>query len=132
MTTNIPTRAAIAAAEPLDFPDRRPARQELTITVHCRVNGFDTELCFSGQVEQLDAITKRLASLGAEPAATAPISTMVEKPRKAAQRVQPAYNDAGEACCPVHNRALKEGKWGLFCSAKDQESGEYCRLKFTE
>jgi hypothetical protein len=117
-------------AEPLDFPDRRP-KPEITITVHCRVNGFDTELCFSGQVEQLDAITRRLASLGAEPVGRAAPPATEKKPR--AERVEPIYNGDGDACCPKHKKPLKDGKWGLYCPAKDDSTERgYCALKFID
>jgi hypothetical protein len=53
--------------------------------------------------------------------------------RKAAERVQATYNSAGEPCCPKHNRALKEGQYGLYCPAKDDTTERgYCALKFKD
>jgi hypothetical protein len=46
--TTLPSRAQIDRAEPLDFPDRKPAKQELTITIHARIDGYDCEICFTG------------------------------------------------------------------------------------
>lgn len=56
-------------------------------------------------------------------------------------RVKPHYNDAGEACCPVHGKRLNEREWEgrtfWSCPAKaDTAKGEkanakgYCSLKF--
>lgn len=43
------------------------------------------------------------------------------------------YNDAGEACCPQHERPLKEGRWGYYCSAKDERGKNgYCTFKIKE
>lgn len=51
------------------------------------------------------------------------------KPRT--ERVQPSYNDAGDPCCPKHRKPLREGKFGLFCPAKDDTTEHgYCALKF--
>ena len=50
-----------------------------------------------------------------------------------AQRAQPEYNGAGEACCPKHKKALREGKFGLYCPAKDDSTERgYCALRFAE
>jgi len=133
MTTTMPSRAAIDRAEPLDFPDRRPKAEPLTITVHAVVAGFATELCFTGSIDQLPALAARLVALGATPTSkpathTAPLNG--SKPK--AERVTPAYDGDGQPICPTHKKALKEGKWGLYCSAKDRDTDEYCRLKFAE
>lgn len=134
MSTQLPTRAQIDRAEPLDFPDR-PARQDLTITVRATIDGFPTEVCFTGSIDQLLQVTRKLRSLGGEPTIapalhTAPLGN--GKPK--AQRVEPAYNGAGEACCPKHTgKVLKEGKFGLYCPAKDESTERgFCALKFTE
>lgn len=134
MSTTLPSRAAIDAAEPLSFETRKPARQDLTLTVKARVNGFDVDICFSGQLEQLDAITKRLAALGAEPVSAAPRPTSPApngKPK--AKYVQPEYNADGDPLCPKHHKPLKAGSWGLYCSAKDDSTERgYCSIKFAE
>jgi hypothetical protein len=114
------------------------ARQDLTITITARFDGFDTEVCFSGQLDQLPAITKRIRELGGEPTAphTAPLGG--DTPRRiAAERVEPIYQPDGTACCPVHKKPLSEGQYGLFCSAKaqpgdTQNSKGYCALRFKD
>lgn len=136
MTTQLPTRAQIDRAEPLDFPQRPKA--DLTITVKATIDGFPTEVCFTGSIDQLLGVTKRLRELGAEPTVapathTAPLST----PRKAAQTVEPIYQPDGTACCPVHRKPLVEGRYGLYCPSRatgDQAANDkgYCSLKFAE
>ena len=129
--TTLPNRSQVDRAPALAFVERDKARQELTITITARINGFDCDLCFSGQVEQLDAITKRLLDLGAMP--SAPAGPAAAPARKPAQRVEPVYNGAGDACCPKHNKVLKEGQYGLYCPAKDDSTDRgYCALKFKD
>jgi hypothetical protein len=136
MTTTPLTKAAVDKAEPLAFPERKPARADLTITIRARIDGFDTEICFTGAADQLLAVTKRLREIGAEPvsapASTLPKSSLVSLPTSKAKRVEPVYLEDGTPMCPTHGKELKEGKWGLFCSAKDKDTGEYCKLKFAE
>jgi hypothetical protein len=104
-----------------------PTRQELTITVKATIDGFPVDVCFSGSIDQLLGVTKRLREMGAAPTVAAPPT------RKAAERVQPTYNGAGEPCCPKHNRTLKEGQYGLYCSAKDDTTERgYCALEFKD
>jgi hypothetical protein len=129
--TALPTRAQVERAEPLEFATPpRSARNDLTITVKARVAGFDTEVCYTGSIEQLDSLVKRLRELGAEPAGVAVAAAPATK--QPAKRVQPAYNGDGEPICPTHGTKLREGRWGLFCPTKDKQSGEYCKLKFEE
>jgi hypothetical protein len=110
----------------------QPPRQELTLTVHATIDGFPTEVCFSGSIDQLLDVTKRLRALGASPT-IAPAAPAAAPARKPAQRVEPAYDGNGEPCCPKHNRALKEGQYGLYCSAKDDSTERgFCSLKFKD
>lgn len=126
------TKQQVDAAPPLDFKERQP-RQELTIAIRCRVEGFETEITFNGDIDQLKRVAAKLAALGIEPASSAPAAPQPE--RKAAKRVQPAYDGDGEPCCPVHKRKLSEGQYGLYCSAKAaagdvSDKRGYCGLKF--
>jgi hypothetical protein len=125
--STLPSRAAVERAEPLTFEGRKPAKQDLLITVKAELDHFPIELSFSGSVDQLPAIVKRLRALGAsEPVSAAPTTPPASTNGKA--KVAPEYNDAGEECCPNHHRKLRgPNQWGkLFCSAKD-EAGEYCK-----
>lgn len=137
--TTMPSRAAIDRAEPLSFDQRKPARNDLTITITAVVDGFPVEICFTGALDQLEAITRRLRDMGASPAGVHQLAPVAAPSvaRKPAERVEPVYNGAGEACCPVHLRPLQPGQYGLFCSAK-AKPGEaastkgYYNLKFSE
>nr|ALS90792.1 DEC-1 protein, N-terminal region protein [uncultured bacterium] len=136
MTYQQITRNQVDRAAPLDFAERTP-RQELTITVKARVNGFDVDICFSGHIEQLDAMTKRLAELGIAPVVAPSVAAAAAPVRKAAKRLDPAYTDAGEACCPVHHKPLVEGRYGLYCPSRatgDQAANDkgYCSIRFTD
>ena len=45
----------------------------------------------------------------------------------------PAYDGNGDPVCPKHKKALKEGKWGLYCPTKDDSTERGFRsLKFKE
>jgi hypothetical protein len=133
MTYQDISKRAVDTAAPLEFPERS-ARQELTITIKANIGGFDTEICFSGQLDQLEAITRRLRDLGASPAGVHQLAPNPPARKPKAERVSPAYDGNGDPCCPKHTgRVLKEGQFGLYCSAKDdsQERG-YCALKFKD
>lgn len=136
--TALPTRAQIDRAEPLDFPERKPTRQDLTITVKALVDGFPTEVCFTGSIDQLLDVTKRLRALGASPLLTpATQSAPLGNGKSKAERVEPLYKPDGTPCCPVHHKPLAEGRYGLYCPsrAKDGEQANdkgYCSLKFAE
>lgn len=133
------TKAAVDAAAPLDFDQQRTKRRNLAITVTITMNGFPVELSFDGTVDQLPAITKRLQDLGATAPPVPARGGWGGKPKT--DRVQPAYNDHGDPCCPVHGAKLAwrewEGRKFLSCSAKAKE-GElanqrgYCAIKFAE
>jgi hypothetical protein len=125
-------------APALDFPEKA-SRQDLTITIRAVVDGFPIELCYTGSVEQLLAVTKKLRDLGATPtiapAYTAPLSGGTQAARKPAQRVEPVYQPDGTACCPVHHKPLAEGRYGLYCPSRatgDQAANDkgYCSPKF--
>jgi hypothetical protein len=111
-----------------------PRRAELGITVKASLNGFPIELGFTGSIDSLPALVKRLVELGAEPQSNTASNgiTFAQQHRKPAKRVQPAYAGDGTPTCPTHGTALREGRWGLFCPTKDATNGEYCKLKFSE
>jgi hypothetical protein len=130
MTTTPLTKAAVDKAEPLAFPERKPARADLTITIRARIDGFDTEICFTGAADQLLAVTKRLREIGAGPASgpvtTPPASTNGKQ--KTANTAPVTYDDSGTPHCGIHKRAMKEsskapGSW--YCTAKDGDA--YCK-----
>lgn len=132
------SRGQVENAGELDFDARRRPAEPATITAHVQFSGIHFEVCFSGQVDQLPALAKRLVALGAEPVSAAPTTPApIPNGKAKAERVDPIYKPDGSACCPVHKRTLSDGAHGLYCSAKataDQVADKkgYCGLRFTE
>jgi hypothetical protein len=73
-------------------------------------------------------------------ALAARLETAANKPVAAAQRPQARRNTAqdgdvyfngdGVACCPTHERPLKEGRYGFYCPAKDPNGKNgYCDFR---
>jgi hypothetical protein len=58
MTYQNISKNGVDTAPPLEFAARN-ARQELTITIHATIDGLPTVICYSGALDQLDAITRR-------------------------------------------------------------------------
>ena len=139
MTTNLPTRQQVDDAAPLDFDQPRAKRQELGFTIKVTMNSYPIEINFSGSIDQLPAVTKRLQALGAMPPPEPSRGGWGGKPK--VDRVAPAYNDHGDPCCPVHGARLNwrewEGRKFLSCPAKAKE-GEaankngYCNIRFQD
>jgi hypothetical protein len=130
MSTQLPTRQQIDQAESLTFPERAPETQ---ITIHAALEGWPVDVAYRGKLEQLPAALQRLSAAGLTPyAPNAPTShQQPAKPRQ--ERVEPIYMASGEPCCPIHKRPLREGQFGLHCTAKDPEGKNgYCSLKFAE
>lgn len=117
------TRNGVDRAAPLDFPERRPA-EPVTITAHVTFSGIHFEVCFSGQVDQLPALAKRLVALGAEPAAqSAPSPATNGKPTT-------SYADDGTPQCIIHG-AMKESdkRPGTYYCPKKLADGTYCKSR---
>ena len=136
--TALPTRAAIAAAEPLTFPDRQ--EKQANITIEVAPDGLHVRCEYTGAIASIPAAIERLRSAGVlelvSGAATKPAAHNTPA-RKPAQRVEPVYQPDGTACCPVHHKPLSEGRFGLFCPSRasgDQAANDkgYCSLKFAE
>jgi hypothetical protein len=140
MTYQNISKNGVETAQPLEFAARN-ARQELTITIHATIDGFPTEICFSGALDQLEAITRRLRDLGASPAGVhqlapaAPVQSGANTPaRKAAAAV--TYADDGtplcaNANCSRHGHPLEPSQHnGYYCKGKDARTGNnkgYCK-----
>jgi hypothetical protein len=133
MTTNLPSRAQVDAAPPLEFKERA-ARQDLTITVKARIDGFDTEICYTGSIDQLLAVTKRLRDLGGEttiaPVHTAPLNGA--KPKASSVTYDGDGTPlCGNANCSRYGKPLEPSQHnGYFCKGKDERTGNakgYCR-----
>jgi len=77
----------------------------------------------------LTAIATRLE------AAVARLEAAPARTGGSASKVEPFYNGDGQACCPTHKRVLKEGRYSLYCSAKDDSpagKNGYCAYSWKE
>lgn len=138
MTTTLPTRQQVEQAGDLDFDATRSA-SKAHISIEISPAGLHVTCEYLGTLGSIPAAVKRMVDAGlvelvathrAGPPTT-PSAPSGAKPK--AQRVAPAYDAGGEACCPKHHKALREGKFGLFCPAKDESTERgYCALKFTD
>jgi hypothetical protein len=130
----LPTRQHIDRAEPLHFPQRRP-KADLTITVKATIDGFCTEVCFTGSIDQLLNVTKRLRDLGAAPTIAPAHTATLGNGKRKAQRAEPLYQPDGAACCPIHKKPRSVGRYGLSCPSKakpgeEQHAKGYGSLRF--
>jgi hypothetical protein len=124
MSNNFPTRAGVESAEPLEFS----AKPQSSIAIHATFNGWPVTITFTGKLEQLPSYLERVSAAGLQPAAT---QAAQAAPRAKRETVEPFYKPDGTPCCPKHQKPLKQGQYGLYCSAKDPEGKNgYCSLRF--
>lgn len=142
MITRFPTRQQINTAGDLDFQQPRSAPKDLHISIEIAPDGLHVCAEYIGTLASIPAAVERLRQAGlldlvhqhraapvAAPSSAAPAGA--SKPKT--ERVEPSYNDAGDPCCPKHRKPLREGKYGLFCPAKDDSTERgYCTLKFAD
>ena len=138
MSTNLPTRAQIGAAQPLDFAPAPPREQRTTIRIEVAPDGLRISVEYTGTLGSIPAAVERLRAAGvldlvATSRPSGQASAPAQQARKPAERLEPAYKPDGTPCCPVHRKPLKTGQWGLFCPAKDDTTERgYCSLKFID
>lgn len=135
--SNFPTRAQGAQAGHLDVTAARTAASPaMPITIELAPDGLHIRVEYTGTLASIPTAVQRLMDAGIvdlvrSHRAAPPAPTAGQKPKS--ERVTPAYNSAGDACCPKHHTVLKEGRWGRFCPAKDDTTERgYCSLKFAE
>lgn len=133
--TTLPTRQQIDRAEPLDMTQARSERP-VSITIEAGPAGLVVRVDYQGTLSSIPAAIEKLRAAGVLELVIAnkPVTTTPAAPGAAkSTRVDPEYNGAGEKCCPKHHKALKEGNYGLYCSAKDDSTERgYCALKFKD
>lgn len=138
MTTTLPTRQQIDAAGDLEFDATRTA-SKAHISIELAPDGLHITAEYLGTLGSIPAAVKRMVDAGLlelvnthrAPPAAAPSTPSGAKPK--AQRVTPEYDASGEPCCPKHKKPLREGKFGLFCPAKDDSTERgYCALRFAD
>ena len=131
--TNFPSRAQIEQAGDLDFTPR--SGQVMPILLELAPDGLHIRVEYTGTLASIPAAVKRLMDAGlvdlVRSHSAAPAAGQARTPK--AERVTPAYNADGDPCCPKHHKVLNEGRWGLYCPAKDESGARgYCALKFAE
>ncbi len=115
--------------------------RQLPLTIEIAPDGIHIHVEYTGTLAGIPAALERLQAAGlvdivAAHCSAAPAASQAQR-KPGAPRLAPAYNGDGTACCPVHNRPLSEGRFGLYCSAR-AGAGEtandkgYCALKFAE
>ncbi len=97
------------------------------IVIHCQAEGYSFELSTDMPAASIPAALRRLREYGIEP--------KQHTSGKRKPKTQPIYADDGTPMCPVHNKPLREGSFGPYCSAKAQGSEAandkgYCAIKF--
>ena len=140
MSTNLPNRAQIESAQPLEFQPA-PARElRTTIRIEIAPDGLHITAEYTGQLASIPQAIERLRAAGvfelvaaSRPSSGAQASPAAGQPRKASKRVEPEYSPAGDALCPKHHTPLRDGKFGRYCPSRDDSSERgYCALKFSE
>ena len=140
MSTNLPNRAQIEAAQPLDFPPAPPRELRTTIRIEVAPDGLHVTAEYTGTLAALPDAIERLRAAGVfelvaanRPSSSAQASPAAGQQRKGAKRVEPEYSPAGDALCPKHHTPLRDGKFGRYCPSRDDSSERgYCVLKFSE
>lgn len=118
-----------------------------TIRIEAAPDGLHVVVEYIGNLASIPAAIERLKAAGvlelvsARDRVTSIKSSSTEngyqpaKPK--AETVEPLYKPDGTACCPIHQKPLTEGTYGLYCSAKArpgdaQNAKGYCALKFAD
>ena len=128
MTRDALNRAAVDAAEPLSF-DEADDLALVSLTYHGVPVQLNLRAFNAGMLVDLERRIDRMLQRDGWATPQAPAPAPAKQPRKGA--IEPHYDDQGDPCCPVHKRPLKEGKFGLYCPAKDDTQPRgYCSLKF--
>lgn len=125
-----PDRQAIDAAESLTFEP-----QPVKMVVHAEQDGWPIDVELTIGLDKLPAALARLTRAGLTPRQIAAVPSGQKPARARQERIEPIYTPSGDPCCPTHKRPLKQGQYGLYCSAKDDgpdSKNGYCGLKFAE
>jgi hypothetical protein len=81
-------------------------------------------------LSDLEALAQRLETAANKPVAAA---QRPQARRNTSQDGDVFYNGEGVACCPMHEKPLKEGRWGWYCSSKDPNGKNgYCDVRVKE
>ena len=145
MATNLPTRAQVDQAAPLDFPPApRQERNDISIQIEIAPDGLHITAEYIGTLASIPLAIERLRAAGVlelaergKPSAPGQAAPAAPAAPTRAERVAPTYKPDGTPCCPVHHKPLVEGRYGLYCPSKAQAGEQandkgYCSLKFID
>lgn len=126
----------------MDFKDApAPApdvtEKHISIAIEVTPAGLHIRADYIGPLSSIPAAVARLKAAGVlelvQASSPAPVVAPASKAKVERVVVLPDYDDAGNPCCPKHKKPLKEGQYGLYCSAKDDTTERgYCSLKFKD
>jgi hypothetical protein len=117
---------------------KRARGVEIQMVYHGAVVSFAFEASVAPAVHEIeqmiDTLLRREGWSGVTPPAK---PVLLPAGREKAEYVDPIYDGAGEACCPVHRTPILQGRYGWYCSARatgDQAANAkgYCALRFKD
>lgn len=139
--TTLPTHEQIDAAGDIDFDTPKPAKRTRGVEIQLVYHGAPVTFTFAAEgAPQVYEIEQSIDTLLKREGWSAPQLAHVTNgngKKPAAERVAPIYDGNGEPCCPIHRKPLKEGQYGLYCSAKTKDGQAandkgYCSLRFDQ
>ncbi len=97
-----------------------------TITIEGVYEGYVITVTFHGRVEQVPEAVQRLQAMGVQPVPAATVSkgetdASAERSDRA-DLPSPSFTPDGVPCCPIHQREMRQGRWGWYCPAKDGDA----------
>lgn len=139
MATPPMTRQSVENAEPLGFdPPEAPAppvstKVRIEMVIKAQRDGWPIDIHLAIPIDKLPDALARLRAAGLEPA------TARQTPPASPGRTplpDPLYRPDGQACCPWHHTALREGQYGYYCPSRaegEQANAKgYCRFSTKE
>ena len=129
--TALPSREQIERAQPLDMNATRSERQA-NVKISGQIDGIGVEIEFTSSISAIPSAIEKLRAIGLSSAPRSMAPALAATPKGKSTKVQPIYDGSGDPCCPKHTSTkLREGKFGLYCPAKDDSTERgYCALKF--
>lgn len=141
MTYQNINKAAVDTATPLAFGDPprfAPLERQANITIEAGPLGITVQAEYIGTLASIPAAIERLRTAGVlELVSAAKVAPAAAAPaRKPMTGITPAYDGAGQAMCPVHHKALSEGRYGAYCPSRAEgehaNAKGYCNIRFTD
>lgn len=96
-------------------------KSNITIAIHGMYDNYPIVITFTGSPAQIPIAVRRLQELGI----TTPLM-------KAAKKKEPPLVIDGKLCCPIHHKPLRQGRFGLYCTAPGDGKNGYCTYTWKE